>query len=292
MATRWCGTSAVSGSRGKPRTERRLVADGSDRVAGANRFAPAYRTEPAPAAGGRRDRGGPSRRRRRPDRRRVAPPRGAAARRARLAGRDRHASVARRSESRVHRPGRRALFRHRSERVGLGRRRGDCGRRTRAVGPPPRGRPGRAARPGAVPSALVALRDAARSRGVAFLSDNRSVSLGLGAGSITWPVERLPAPSAVPWSDVRDVPTVLVTGSNGKTTTVRLLAALAAAGGRVPGQTSTDGVVRRSRKATTRDRKAPGSCSAIAASTSPSWRPRGVASCAAALPWSGPRWQW
>jgi UDP-N-acetylmuramyl tripeptide synthase len=90
--------------------------------------------------------------------------------------------------------------------------------------------------------ALVALRDVARSRGVAFLSDNRNVSVGLGAGSITWPVERLPAPSAVPWPEVRDVPTVLVTGSNGKTTTVRLLAALVAAGGRVPGHTTTDGV--------------------------------------------------
>ena len=90
--------------------------------------------------------------------------------------------------------------------------------------------------------ALVALGDAARRRGVAFLSDNRHASVGLGAGAITWPVAELPEPDAVPWREVRDVPTVLVTGSNGKTTTVRLLAACVAAGGRVPGYTSTDTV--------------------------------------------------
>ncbi len=39
-----------------------------------------------------------------------------------------------------------------------------------------------------------------------------------------------------------DVPIALVTGSNGKTTTVRLLAAMAKAAGRVAGLTSTDGV--------------------------------------------------
>ncbi len=90
--------------------------------------------------------------------------------------------------------------------------------------------------------ALIALRAAARRHGVACISDNRHASVGLGAGSRTWPVAELPEPGSVPWGEVRDVPTVLVTGSNGKTTTVRLLAALVAAGGRVPGQTSTDGV--------------------------------------------------
>ena len=89
---------------------------------------------------------------------------------------------------------------------------------------------------------LIALRDAARTHGVAFLSDNRTASVGLGSGSRSWPVAGLPEPAQVPWREVHDVPTVLVTGSNGKTTTVRLLAALVDAGGRVPGYTSTDGV--------------------------------------------------
>jgi UDP-N-acetylmuramyl tripeptide synthase len=90
--------------------------------------------------------------------------------------------------------------------------------------------------------ALLALRDAAAARGVTFLSDDETASVGLGAGSVAWPVTALPAPADVDWDRVRDVPVVLVTGTNGKTTTVRLLAAMVAATGRTPGFSSTDGV--------------------------------------------------
>lgn len=90
--------------------------------------------------------------------------------------------------------------------------------------------------------ALLALRDAAEARGVAFLSDDRQASVGLGVGSLCWPVEALPRPEEVPWERVRDVPVVLVTGTNGKTTTVRLLAAMARTSGLVAGSTSTDRV--------------------------------------------------
>lgn len=90
--------------------------------------------------------------------------------------------------------------------------------------------------------ALLALRDAAEARGVAFLADDRQASVGLGKGSLTWPVEDLPRPEEVPWERVHDVPVVLVTGTNGKTTTVRLLAAMARAAGATAGTTSTDRV--------------------------------------------------
>ena len=46
----------------------------------------------------------------------------------------------------------------------------------------------------------------------------------------------------MPWDAVHDVPTALVTGSNGKTTTVRLLAACAAAHGWPAAYCCTDGV--------------------------------------------------
>jgi UDP-N-acetylmuramyl tripeptide synthase len=46
----------------------------------------------------------------------------------------------------------------------------------------------------------------------------------------------------VPWSRLHDIPKALVTGSNGKTTTVRLLAAMAAAAGHCAGFTSTEGI--------------------------------------------------
>ncbi len=88
--------------------------------------------------------------------------------------------------------------------------------------------------------ALLALRDAAAARGVAFLSDSRFVSVGLGSGSLTWPAGELPDPSSVDWSAVHDVPVLLVTGTNGKTTTVRLAAVMAGAAGKVPGSTTTD----------------------------------------------------
>ncbi|MEA2724881.1 MAG: cyanophycin synthetase, partial [Gemmatimonadales bacterium] len=90
--------------------------------------------------------------------------------------------------------------------------------------------------------ALVALRTAARTRRVTFLSGEEQVSVGSGAGVLVWPESALPEPGTVDWSRVHDVPIALVTGSNGKTTVVRLLAAMIRAAGRVPGYTSTDGV--------------------------------------------------
>lgn len=89
---------------------------------------------------------------------------------------------------------------------------------------------------------LQALRAAALRRGVAFLGDDDRVSIGLGSGSISFAVEEIPPPTAVDWEAVHDVPVALVTGTNGKTTTVRLLAAMAAAAGKVPGLSSTDGL--------------------------------------------------
>ncbi len=88
--------------------------------------------------------------------------------------------------------------------------------------------------------ALLALLDAAAAHQVAFLWDDDEVSVGLGTGSLTWPAGALPAPGEVDWEAVHDVPVLMVTGTNGKTTTVRLLAAIAAAAGLVPGITSTD----------------------------------------------------
>jgi UDP-N-acetylmuramyl tripeptide synthase len=91
--------------------------------------------------------------------------------------------------------------------------------------------------------ALLALRDEAHAHDVTFLSDDKRVSVGLGEGSRTWPARRVPrVPARVRWSSVSDVPVALVTGTNGKTTTVRLLGAIARAAGRVAGVTSTDRV--------------------------------------------------
>jgi UDP-N-acetylmuramyl tripeptide synthase len=89
---------------------------------------------------------------------------------------------------------------------------------------------------------LQALQAAAAARKVAFLADDNQVSVGLGRGSVTWPARSLPDPEAVDWSRVHDVPVALVTGTNGKSTTVRLLAAMAHAAGWTAGTTTTDRV--------------------------------------------------
>jgi UDP-N-acetylmuramyl tripeptide synthase len=89
---------------------------------------------------------------------------------------------------------------------------------------------------------LLALARAARARRLRLLADDDLVSVGSGTGSTTWPARALPAPDAIDWSSIHDVPAALITGTNGKTTTVRLLAAMARAAGRTPGLCSTDGV--------------------------------------------------
>lgn len=91
--------------------------------------------------------------------------------------------------------------------------------------------------------ALRRLLDEAGRRGLPALSDDQLLTLGAGRWGRSWPVAAPPAVDEVPWEALRAIPTALVTGSNGKTTTVRLLAALAAAQGLAPGHCCTDGVV-------------------------------------------------
>ncbi len=84
---------------------------------------------------------------------------------------------------------------------------------------------------------------AASSLGVPCVADDDSLSMGEGQGSVVYPRAALPLPMDVPWERLHGVPKVLVTGSNGKTTTTRLLAAMARAAGLVPGLCGTEGVV-------------------------------------------------
>lgn len=89
---------------------------------------------------------------------------------------------------------------------------------------------------------LAALAAAATAHQVAFLIDDDSVSIGMGNTSRTFARTAIPDVATIDWTRVRDLPTALVTGSNGKTTTVRLLAAMLRAEGWHPGWSSTDGV--------------------------------------------------
>jgi cyanophycin synthetase len=90
--------------------------------------------------------------------------------------------------------------------------------------------------------ALRSLLKAATSRGIAFTADDAIVTLGSGGGARSFPLDQLPLEPNIPWREISNVPTVLVTGSNGKTTTVRLLAAFARAQGLRVAYNCTDGV--------------------------------------------------
>ena len=89
---------------------------------------------------------------------------------------------------------------------------------------------------------LRALIETARSRALPWLLDDEALTLGAGAGGHSWPLPELPEPAAVDWDSLRTIPIALVTGTNGKTTVVRLLAACAKAAGLETGYCCTDGV--------------------------------------------------
>jgi len=67
------------------------------------------------------------------------------------------------------------------------------------------------------------------------------VTVGLGRFARSFSRDALPPPAAL--HPVRGIPRVCVTGTNGKTTTTRLLAHLATAAGHLAGRTSSDAVV-------------------------------------------------
>jgi UDP-N-acetylmuramyl tripeptide synthase len=90
--------------------------------------------------------------------------------------------------------------------------------------------------------AIVALARAAQDRGATFLVGEDMVSIGLGVRGRLWPDNAPPEPGAVDWEALGDIPVALVTGTNGKSTTVRLIAAIVAAAGRVAGQCTSDWV--------------------------------------------------
>jgi UDP-N-acetylmuramyl tripeptide synthase len=90
--------------------------------------------------------------------------------------------------------------------------------------------------------ALRALLAAAEARALPHVLDDDLLTLGAGTGARDFAIDALPPAAQVPWQALHDVPTAIVTGSNGKTTSVRLLAACGRANGWLPAFCCTDGV--------------------------------------------------
>jgi len=88
--------------------------------------------------------------------------------------------------------------------------------------------------------ALLAMQSAAAAHHVPFLWDDDHVSVGYGKTSLCWPAGEVPEPESVDWNNIQAVPLGIVTGTNGKSTTVRICAEILAAAGLRAGITSTD----------------------------------------------------
>ena len=80
----------------------------------------------------------------------------------------------------------------------------------------------------------------AAKRNTPVLTDDDHVSIGYGSHSVAFPIDELPSPSSIDWDFVRDIPLALITGTNGKSTTVRLAASIINAAKKNAGMTTTD----------------------------------------------------
>ena len=87
---------------------------------------------------------------------------------------------------------------------------------------------------------LLALLAEATRRALPLLWDDEHVSIGEGSRSACWPRAALPDVADVPWQDLGAIPVALVTGTNGKTTSTRLLARMAREAGFRVGAASSD----------------------------------------------------
>ncbi len=89
---------------------------------------------------------------------------------------------------------------------------------------------------------LISLVKAADARNLPTYYDDEFFSIGEGQGSQTWLLDSLPEMNSIDWHKSFRIPTVLITGSNGKTTTTRLVAAMCREQGWHTGHNCTDGL--------------------------------------------------
>jgi len=108
---------------------------------------------------------------------------------------------------------------------------------------------------------LMWLIDEAAANNTTLLWDDDEVSVGLGGSSKTWPVREIP--DALEWETFRDVPIGIVTGTNGKTTTVRFAKHILRVAGHNVGVSSTDWIAVNERIIDRDDWSGPGGARAV-----------------------------
>lgn len=106
--------------------------------------------------------------------------------------------------------------------------------------------------------AVLALKQVADQNRIPFLRDDDEVSLGLGRHGRTWNVSRLPDAGDLDLRLFKSIPVGLITGTNGKTTSVRLAAHIARTAGLNAGISSTDWIAVNDQIIDTGDYSGPG----------------------------------
>ncbi|GAC23840.1 mur ligase family protein [Paraglaciecola mesophila KMM 241] len=87
---------------------------------------------------------------------------------------------------------------------------------------------------------MLSIIENAGHHNVSCLFDDDELSLGMGAQQDRWPVDELPLVDKIDWAKYQHIPCAFITGTNGKSTCVRLASQIAKAQGICAGVTSTD----------------------------------------------------
>ena len=90
--------------------------------------------------------------------------------------------------------------------------------------------------------AILKLKNVAKKHGVKFLQSDDIISVGTGTGCRAFRVDKIPKPSDIDWSSIHDIPIGLITGTNGKSTSVRLMESILFEAGITSGASSPDGI--------------------------------------------------
>ncbi|HIP76805.1 MAG TPA: Mur ligase, partial [Psychromonas hadalis] len=87
---------------------------------------------------------------------------------------------------------------------------------------------------------LLTLIEHADQHNINYLIDDDEFSLGYGTYSQAWPIHQLPQPNSINWQRYKSIPVAYVTGTNGKSTSVRIISKMFSEAGYCAGSTSTD----------------------------------------------------
>lgn len=85
------------------------------------------------------------------------------------------------------------------------------------------------------------LYELAKSKGFNAFRDKNKAFIGSGTGCYEFDLKK-DSFDDIPWEDIYDIPAIIVTGTNGKTTTIRLTDYICRVAGKLTGYTSTDWV--------------------------------------------------